>query len=187
MATPGEVTQLLNDWSNGDLSAMDKLMPIIYRELRRLADNRLRQERADHTLQATALVNELFLRLTDWKSIEWKSKAHFLGVAAKLMRNILVDYARTHMAAKRGGSLYKLSFSEAINLPNEQDMDLIALDDALLSLASIDPQQSKIVELRFFGGLTFEEVAEVLQVSPATVSREWNLAKIWLLREISKR
>jgi RNA polymerase sigma factor (TIGR02999 family) len=187
MATTGEVTQLLNEWSNGDQSALDKLLPIIYKELRYLADNRLRHERADHTLQATALVNEAFLRLADWKKIEWKSRAHFLGVAANLMRNILVDHARNHLAAKRGGQMYRLSFSDAINLPDERDVDLIALDDALMSLSSIDPQQSKIVELRFFGGLTFEDVAEVLEVSPATVSREWNLAKIWLLREISKR
>jgi RNA polymerase sigma factor (TIGR02999 family) len=187
MATPGEVTQLLNDWSNGDRAALDKLMLIVYKELRHLANKRLRHERPDHTLQATALVNEAYMRLTDWKNVEWKNRAHFLGVAAQLMRNILVDHARTRMATKRGGGLYKLAFNDAINLPNEQDLDLVSLDDALLSLAAIDPQQSKIVELRFFGGLTFEEVAEVLQVSPATVSREWNLAKIWLLREISNR
>ena len=187
MATSGEVTQLLKDWNNGDRAALDKLISIIYKELRRLAAARLKSERPGHSLQATALVHEAFLRLTEWNNIRWQNRAHFLSVASQLMRNILVDHARKHGASKRGGDAYKLAFDEVDNLADTRELDLVALDDALMSLANVDPQQSRIVEMRYFGGLTFEEIAEVLGVSPATVSREWTLAKVWLLRELSKK
>jgi RNA polymerase sigma factor (TIGR02999 family) len=186
MAEPGEVTQFLIDWSNGDEEALKELMPIVYKELRQLAENRLRHERFDNTLQATALVNEAFIRLVDCKNIDWKNRAHFFGVAAQLMRNILVDNARTHLADKRGGGMYRLSLGAAYQLQDKKDVDLIALDDALVSLAAIDQRQSRIIELRYFGGLTIEETAEVLGISPTTVKYEWTIARAWLLREISK-
>ncbi|MEW6729923.1 MAG: sigma-70 family RNA polymerase sigma factor [Acidobacteriota bacterium] len=186
MTTPTEVTKLLLDWNRGDQAALDKLMPIVYQELRRLAMLRLRQERPDHTLQATALVNELYLQLTDWKNIDWKNRAHFFGVAAQLMRNILVDHARNRLAAKRGGDRKRLLIENLDALSPRQDIDLIALDDALTRLAAIDSQQSRIIELRYFGGLTIEETAVILNLSPATVKREWNLARTWLLRELSR-
>jgi RNA polymerase sigma factor (TIGR02999 family) len=187
MTSQGEVTQLLVDWSNGDEAALEELMPIVYKELRQLAESRLRQERFDNTFQPTALVNEAFIRLVDCKDLNWKNRAHFFGVAAQLMRNILVDNARTHLAAKRGGGVYKLSLDDADQLQDKQDLDLVALNDALVSLASVDPRQSRIIELRYFGGLTIEETAEVLRISPTTVKFEWALARAWLLREISKR
>src|SRR5438876_3138265 len=151
MATPGDMTQLLIAWSNGDETALDKLMPIIYKELHQLADMRLRRERPGHSLQATAMVNEAYLRLIDCRNIDWKNRAQFFGVAAQLMRNILVDHARNHQAAKRGGGTYKVTLGDALKLPDERDLDLVVLDDALMSLATIDPQQSRIVELRYFG------------------------------------
>jgi RNA polymerase sigma-70 factor, ECF subfamily len=184
MVTPNNVTHLLLKWSKGDKGALDELIPLLYGELHRLANLRLRMERPNHTLQATALVHEAFIRLADWQSIEWQNRAHFLAVAAQLMRNILVDHARKHIAAKRGGDRYRLSLSDIPNLANERELDLIALDDALVTLATVDQQQSRIVELRYFGGLSIEEIAEVLAVSPSTVSREWKLAKVWLLHEL---
>jgi RNA polymerase sigma factor (TIGR02999 family) len=176
---------MLADLSNGDQSALDQLMPLVYDELRHLADSYLRRERADHTLQPTALVHEAYLRLVD-QSLHLQNRAHFFGVAAQIMRCILVDHARAHRSAKRGGAAQKLSLDAVAGLTEEREVDLIALDDALRSLAAFDPQQSRIVELRYFGGLTIEEVAQVLGISPATVKREWHLARAWLHREISK-
>lgn len=179
-----DVTQLLLKWSDGDQEALDQLMPLVYTELRRLADRYLRRERPGHTLQATALVHEAYVQLIDQRNVRWQNRAHFFGIAANLMRQILVQYARSHRAAKRGGSGYKLSLDEAAGVSREPDMDLVALDDALNTLAAIDPQQSRIVELRFFGGLTIEETAQVLGISPATVKREWTVAKAWLRSEM---
>jgi RNA polymerase sigma factor (TIGR02999 family) len=181
-----EVTQLLIDWSNGDQAALDKLMPVVDRELRRLAHHYMRGERPDHTLQTTALVNEAFVRLVNRKSIQWQNRAHFFGIAAQLMRTILVDHARSHACAKRGGGAGRLELDEALAMSQQKASEVIALDDALKTLALIDPQQSRIVELRFFGGLTVEEAAEVLKVSPATIKREWSSAKAWLYRELAK-
>jgi RNA polymerase sigma-70 factor, ECF subfamily len=161
-------------------------MPLVYDELRRLADHYLRQERPDHTLQPTALVHEAYLRLIDQSRVEWQSRAHFLGVAAQLMRRILVDHARRHHALKRGGFRQKLSLDEAVDYSQTRDLDLVVLDDALNALAQFDERQSRMVELRFFGGLTIEETAEALAVSPATVKVDWNMAKAWLRREISR-
>jgi RNA polymerase sigma factor (TIGR02999 family) len=179
-----DVTQLLLEWSNGDQSALDKLVPVVDRELRRLAHHYMSRERAGHTLQTTALVNEAFVRLVNRKSVQWQNRAHFFGIAAQLMRTILVDHARSHACAKRGGGAGKLELDEALAVSQQKAAEVIALDDALNELALIDPQQSRIVELRFFGGLTVEEAAEVLHVSPATIKREWSSAKAWLYREL---
>jgi RNA polymerase sigma factor (TIGR02999 family) len=181
-----QVTRLLMDWSNGDQSALEQLTPLVYSELRRLAGRYLRKERPDHTLQSTALVHEAFIRLIDQKSVKWQNRAHFFGVAAQMIRRILVDHARNRHASKRGSGAPRLSLDEAIALPDRKDLDLVALDDALNSLAKIDPQQARIVELRFFTGLTVEETAEVLGISPATVKRDWVTAKAWLYRDISR-
>jgi len=179
-----DVTQLLLEWSNGDQSALDKLVPVVDRELRRLAHHYMSRERAGHTLQTTALVNEAFVRLVNRKSVQWQNRAHFFGIAAQLMRTILVDHARSHACAKRGGGAGKLELDEALAVSQQKAAEVIALDDALNALALIDPQQSRIVELRFFGGLTVEEAAEVLHISPATIKREWSSAKAWLYREL---
>lgn len=181
-----EVTQILQDLKDGKGEASEKLLPLVYDELRRLASGYMRRERSDHTLQATALVHEAYLRLIDQTQTDWKDRAHFFGIAARLMRQILVDHAREHNAQKRGGEVTKLSVDEAISFADEKDVDLVALDDSLKTLATFDQQQSRIVELRFFGGLTIEETAEVLNISPSTVKREWGLAKAWLRREIVK-
>lgn len=181
-----DVTRLLVDWSNGDKAALEQLTPLVYSELRRLAGRYLRRERPDHTLQSTALVHEAYMRLVDQRSVRWQNRAHFFGVAAQLIRRILVDHARSRMAAKRGAAVCKLSLDEAIETPGPRDLDLAALDDALTTLATIDPQQSRVVELRFFTGLSIEETAEVLHISPATVKRDWTTAKAWLFREISR-
>ena len=179
-----EVTQVLVDWNKGDQNAPDRLMPLVYDELRKLARSYLQRERSDHTLQATGLVHEAYLRLVDESSMTWQNRAHFFAVAAQVMRRILVDYARSHRAEKRGGAREKLEFDEALAPSGERAVDLIALDDALQDLVTFDPRQSRIVELRFFGGLTNEEIGDVLQVSPRTIKREWRLAKAWLRREI---
>jgi RNA polymerase sigma factor (TIGR02999 family) len=186
MTQTHELTQLLVDWSNGDRAALDKLMPLIDEELRRLAHRYMTRERAGHTLQTTALVNEAFLRLVNRKNLQWQNRAHFFGIAAQLMRTILVDHARSHASAKRGGGARKLELDEAMVVSQQKASEVIALDDALNQLALLDPQQSRIVELRFFGGLTVEEAAEVLQVSPATIKREWSTAKAWLYHELAK-
>ncbi len=159
-------------------------MPVVYGELRRLAQHYLRRERPDHTLQATALVHEAYLRLVDQRAVTWQNRAHFFGVAAQLMRRILVDHARRHHAAKRGGTALKVSLNDVVLAAEERAEDLVALDDALNRLAAMDPRQGRVVELRLFGGLTVEETAEVLRISPATVKREWTTAKAWLSREI---
>ena len=181
-----EVTQLLLDWSNGDRAAFDKLLPLVDVELRRLAHRYMSRERAGHTLQTTALVNEAFVRLVNRKNVHWQNRAHFFGIAAQLMRTILVDHARSHACAKRGGGVARLELDEALVVSQQKAAEVIALDHALKELALIDPQQSRIVELRFFGGLTVEETAEVLHVSPATIKREWSTAKAWLYRELAK-
>ncbi|MBA3716474.1 MAG: sigma-70 family RNA polymerase sigma factor [Pyrinomonadaceae bacterium] len=176
---------MLVDWSNGDQSALDRLMPLVYDELRRLAHHYISRERPGHTLQTTALVNEAYLRLVNQKNVHWENRAQFFGLAAKLMRHILVDHARGLAYAKRGGGARKVSLDEAAILSSEQAADLIALDDALEKLAREFPRKCRIVELRYFGGMTVEEAAEVLQVSPVTVMRDWNVAKAWLHRELS--
>jgi len=181
-----EVTQLLIDWSNGDRAALDKLIPVVEEELRRLAHRYVSRERAGHTLQTTALVNEAFVRLVNRKDVHWQNRAHFFGIAAQLMRTILVDHARSHASAKRGGGANKLELDEAMVVSQQKASEVLALDDALKQLALIDPQQSRIVELRFFGGLTIEETAEVMHLSPATIKREWSTAKAWLYRELAK-
>ena len=188
MAThsPQEVTQLLVDWSNGNKAALDQLMPLVYQELRRLASSYLRKERRDHTLQSIALVNEAYLRLVDYSNLRWQDRAQFFALAAQLMRRILIDHARSHHYAKRGGGARKVSLDEAAVLSDERAADLVALDDALTSLSAIDPRKSQVVELRFFGGLNIEETAEVMKVSAMTVQREWRWAKAYLHREISK-
>lgn len=177
-------TQLLIDWSNGNRDAAAGLMPLVYDELRRLARGYLQRERPDHTLQATGLVHEAYLRLVDQTTTSWQNRAHFFGVAAQLMRRILVDHARRHRRAKRGGDQTKVEFDEALAPSASRSVDVIALDDALQDLAKLNPQHSQIVELRFFGGLTIEEVAEVLGVSQRTVQREWRMARAWLRRQI---
>lgn len=185
MQPPEGVTQLLVDWSNGDQKALDKLMPLVYSELRRLASNHLRRERAGHTLQPTALVNEAYLKLIDQKHAKWQNRAQFFGVSAQLMRRILVDHARQHQAAKRGGSdQQRLSITSAERLVRQPEVDLLALHEALRELATLDPQQERIVELRFFGGLSIEETAEVLHIGHATVERDWKMARAWLRRKL---
>lgn len=179
------VTQLLDELSRGNREAMAELMPLVYNELHKLARHHLGRERPDHTLQPTALVHEAYVRLIGQDRIQWQSRVQFYGVASQLMRRILIDYARSRCAEKRGGPVRTLSLDDVI-VSSEQAVELVALDDALSALAVIDPQQSRIVELRYFGGLTIEQTAKVLDVSPATVKRDWNVAKAWLHREIEK-
>ena len=182
-----QVTQLLVRWRGGDRQALDALMPLVYEELRRLAHYYLQRERSDHTLQSTALVHEAYMRMLGQKLPDWQNRAHFFGVAARLMRQILVEYARGHHAAKRGGDAYKVTLDEGALVAQKTDLDVILLDDALQDLAKLDEQQSRIVELRFFAGLSIDDTSEVLGISPATVAREWTTARIWLHREISRR
>ncbi|MDQ5845930.1 MAG: sigma-70 family RNA polymerase sigma factor [Acidobacteriota bacterium] len=184
-AAPINVTQLLIGWGKGDKQALDQLVPIVYDELRRQAARYLRHERVGHTLQTTALIHEAYLRLIDQKNVEWQNRAQFFGIAAQLMRRILVDHARTRKRAKRGGSDIRVSLGDADAFVKAQELDVVALNEALERLEQIDEQQSKIVELRFFSGLTVEETASVLNISPATVKRDWSMAKAWLHREIS--
>ena len=180
------VTRILLDDSTGDREAAQRLMPVVYDELRGIARQYLQRERRDHTLQATALVHEAYLRLVDQAETTWHDRARFFAVAAGIMRRILVDHARSHRAAKRGGGREKIQLDEELAPSPERDVDLVALDDALKDLGRFDSRQSQIVELRFFGGLTVEEVAEVLEISPRTVKREWRLARAWLRREIAR-
>lgn len=184
--SPRGITLLLQGWRNGDRKALDALLPVIYQELRRLARFQLRKERPDHTLQSAALVNEAYLRLSGLNSPQWESRTHFFAIAAQLMRQILVDYARRHVAAKRGGGACKLSLEDAVVLSKREPVDVLLLDDALKALAKIDPRQSNVVELRFFAGLSLEEISEVLDIAPATVQRDWTAARAWLHREISR-
>ncbi len=188
MTTPSanEVTKLLLDWGNGDKAALDKLFPAVYQELRRLARNYMRRERAEHTLQTSALVNEAYLRLVDYKQVRWQNRAHFYAVAAQAMRRILVDYARAHRAAKRGAGGQKVSLDEAAIISEERAEELLALDNALSRLEQLDERKCRIVEMRYISGLSVEEVAEVVGISARTVEREWRAAKAWLYREISK-
>lgn len=177
------VTQLLARWTGGDKQALEDLLPLVYDELRRLARRYLQQERPGHTLQSTALVHEAYLRLVD-QNVSWQNRAHFFGIAAQMMRRILVDHARSRSAAKRGDGACRVTLDEGLIALEQRDLDVVALDDALTKLSTIDPQQARIVELRFFAGLSIEETSEVLHVSPATVKRDWAMAKAWLHREM---
>ena len=180
-----EVTVFLKAWSGGDREAADRLMMLVYDEMRRLAASYLRRQRSDHTLQPTALVHEAYMKLIDVSEVDWQDRAHFFAVAAQTMRHILVDHARAVAADKRGGGAQKIALDEAVSFSKgQQDVDLLALDEALQKLAEQDREQSRIVELRFFGGLTVEETAEVLKISPATVKREWSTARAWLFRQL---
>jgi len=184
---PKDITRILKEWEAGDTDAPAKLMPLVYEELRRLARNYLARERSDHTLQPTALVHEAYLRLVDETDVSWKNRAHFYGMAARLMRRILVDHARTHNAAKRGGLQTKLSLNELRDLPGESEVELVALDGALENFGQLYARKSQVVELKFFGGLDTKEISEVLKVSEKTVLRDWNFAKLWLCRELSEK
>jgi RNA polymerase sigma factor (TIGR02999 family) len=183
--SPGEVTQLLVDWGNGNKAALDRLTPLVHEELRRLAHRHMRQERPNHTLQTTALVNEAYVRLVDQRNLHWKNRAHFFSIASRLMRRILVDLARAHYGAKRGGGAPRVSLDGVAIASTERAAELVALDEALTRLAEIDERKSKVVELRFFGGMSVEETAEALGVSPITIKRDWSTAKAWLYREIA--
>jgi RNA polymerase sigma factor (TIGR02999 family) len=181
-----ELTQLLVAWSDGDEAALDRLAPLVNAELHRLAKRYMSREREDHLLQTSALINEAYLRLINWKDVRWQNRAHFFGVAAQMMRRILVDFARQRPRLEKEIEARHISLDEAMTVTNEKDMDLVALDEALQSLGKVDERKSKIVELRFFGGLSVDETAEVLKVAPITVMREWNKAKAWLYRELSR-
>lgn len=187
MSSSQHITALLVRWREGDREALDEMMPLVYKELRRMAHYHMRRQRQDHTLQTSALINEAYLRLVEHKNMRWQNRAHFFAVAAQAMRRILVDHARARGYDKRGGGALKVSFDEAVIGAQERGAELIALDDALKDLAAIDPRKCQVVELRYFGGLSVDETAEVLGVSSVTVMREWRSAKGWLLRAISKR
>jgi RNA polymerase sigma-70 factor (ECF subfamily) len=181
-----QITELLENWSRGDPKAREALMPLVYDELRRLASSYLRQERSDHTLQPTALVHEAYLRLVDQKNVHWKDKGHFFAITAQLMRRILVDHARSHLAEKRGSGAAKVPLEDAVVMSKERPDELLTLDESLTRLGRMDPQQARIVELRIFAGLSVEDTAALLGISPATVKRDWSMAKAWLSLEIGK-
>ena len=182
-----QITQLLNQWSNGDAEVLDDLMLLVYKELRRQASGYLRRERTDHTLQPTALINEAYLKLIDQRDVKWQNRAHFFAIAAQAMRRILVDYARERKREKRGGAVENLPLDEALTIVSrEKSIDLVALDEALNKLATFDDRQAKVVELRYFSGLSIDETAEVLNVSNVTIRRDWNMARAWLHQEITK-
>ena len=183
---PSDVTQLLVNWNNGDQAALDELLPLVNDELRRLARNYLRRENPGHTLQPTALVNEAYLRLIDQKQVQWQNRAHFFGIAAQLMRRILVDHARRHAYAKRGGGAMQVSFDEGMAVTEAKAAELLAVHEALEKLSAMDPRKGRIVELRFFGGLNLDETAEILEISSPTVQREWRAAKAWLHRMLTE-
>lgn len=186
-ATPASpVTELLVRWRDGDRQALDSLMPLVYKELRRIAQHYLNAERAGHTLQSTALVNEAYVRMVEQNLPQWQNRAHFFAVAAQIMRQILVDYARSHGASKRGGNVCKLSLDDAEESPQPVDFDILALDDALRTLHTMDPQQCRVVELKFFAGLSIADTAEVLGISSSTVKRDWITARAWLYRELDR-
>ena len=185
-ASGHEVTELLLRWSAGDPAALDRLIPLVYEQLHRLARRQMARERPSLTLQPTALVNETYMRLIDASQVQWKDRAHFLAISARLMRQVLVDFARSRQNLKRGAGARQISLTDALQIAPAGRVDLVALDDALQALAALDPRRSQVVELRFFSGLNVEETAEVLQVSPETVKRDWRLAKVWLLRELRK-
>ena len=191
-ANPAEITGLLQAWARGDSTALDRLTPLVYAELRRLARGYMRQERAGHTLQATALVNEAFVRLVDARHVDWQDRTHFFAISARIMRRILVDAARARASFKRGGHVERVEHSTAVNLDllpapsSDPGSELCALDDALNTLAHMDPRRAQVVELRFFGGLTVEETGQVLKISPQSVMRDWKLARAWLARELNR-
>ena len=185
-SAPADVTQLLIAWSNGDQAARERLMSVVYEELHRLARRYMRNESPGHTLQTSALVNEAFIRLVDQRDVHWQNRSHFFGIAAQMMRRILVDYARSRNFAKRGGGERALSLDEGLIVSEERSAEVVAVHEALEGLAKIDPRQAQIVELKFFGGLSNDETGEVLAVSPGTVARDWTMAKAWLRREISR-
>src|SRR5262245_57607405 len=184
--SPSSITGLLKAWGGGDHAALEKLVPLVETELRRLARRYMGGERAGHTLQPTALINEVYLRLIEWRDISWQDRAHFYGLSARLMRRTLVDHARRHHTSKRGGATPTIAFDEAAFVPRERSSDFVAIDDALNALATQDLRKSQIVELRFFGGLSVEETAQVLKISPRTVKREWSLARAWLYCELTE-
>jgi RNA polymerase sigma-70 factor (ECF subfamily) len=184
MSSPSEITTLLIDWSKGDKSALDRLFPLVERELHRLAHSYMRREDPDHTLQTTALINETYLRLIDQNKVQWQNRAHFFGIAAQIMRRILLNYARDHHRKKRGGHAVQVSLSDVAIMSEAKSSELIALDEALEKLALVDDRKSRVVELRYFGGLSVDETAEVLGVSTVTVNRDWKMARAWLSREI---
>jgi RNA polymerase sigma-70 factor (ECF subfamily) len=184
--TPHEITQLLVEWSDGNQAALDKLYPLVYNELRRLAHGYLKRERKGHTLQTTALINEAYLRLVDQKHIQWANRSHFFGISAQIMRRILIDHARRYEYSKRGGGARRISLDEAAVVAKERGRQLLMLDEALNGLAQIDPRRSRVVELRYFGGLNNEEIAGVLKISENTVTRDWNMARAWLYQELSR-
>jgi RNA polymerase sigma factor (TIGR02999 family) len=186
LSSSHEVTRLLRAWSAGDEQALEKLTPLVYRQLHQIAQRYMGGERSGHTLQTTALVNEAYLRLVDCGQVNWQDRAHFFAISANLMRRILIDFARSRGYLKRGGAVPRIPLDEAPSVCNEPDVNLVALDDALKALSAIDERKSRVVELKFFGGLNVEETAEVLRVSSDTVMRDWKLAKIWLLRELSR-
>lgn len=186
METPADVTQLLLAWSSGNREALDQLLPLVYHELRKIAERYLKRERSGHTLQTTALVHEAYLKLIDQRQVQWQNRAHFFGIAAQAMRRILVDHARSRQTGKRGSGGVRITLDENLAVSDERAADLLALDDALNALAELDPQKSRIVELRYFGGLSIEETAEVLGIGTATVIRQWRLARAWLYGEINK-
>jgi RNA polymerase sigma factor (TIGR02999 family) len=185
MPSSSDVTALLGDWSRGNQSALDQLLPLVYAELRRIAARQLRSERVGHTLQPTALVHEVYLRLVDQRNVDWRNRAHFFGAAAQVMRRILVDHARRHAARKRGDGLHRVSMDEATELAAPEGIPVLALDQALDRLSTMDKELARMVELRAFAGMTIEEAACVLDVSPSTAKREWRTAKAWLTRELS--
>src|SRR6185369_5431367 len=184
--SPKEITRLLVAWGDGDQSALDKLAPLVQSELHRLAHHYMGRERPGHTLQTSALVNEAYIRLIDWRNVRWQNRAHFFAVSAQLMRRILVDFARERNYLKRGGGALQVSLSEAAAFALDKEADLVALDEALVELSDMDRRKGQVVELRFFGGLSVKEVAEVLKVSEETVMRDWRLAKVWLLRQLGR-
>jgi RNA polymerase sigma factor (TIGR02999 family) len=186
VSSPQEITQLLVAWNKGDLKALEHLTPLIHAELHRLAKLQMAGERPGHVLQTTALVNEVYLRLIDWRNVEWRDRAHFFGLAAQIMRRILVDFARARRRERRGGKALRVSLSEAADVGCERSADLVALDDALQALEKLDARQARVVELRFFAGLSYEETAEALDVSVGTARRDWSFAQAWLFRELSK-
>jgi RNA polymerase sigma-70 factor, ECF subfamily len=187
VSSSNPVTELLLSWRHGDQAALEQIVPLVYQELRRLAHCYMNGQRPGHTLQATALINEAYVRLIDCQQVDWKSRAHFLAVSARMMRRVLVEFARSQRYQKRGGGAQEISFDEAFTVTPQRGHDLEALDDALQAFAATYPRQSQVVELRFFGGLSVEETAQVLQVSAVTVMRDWQLAKVWLARELKKR
>jgi RNA polymerase sigma-70 factor, ECF subfamily len=185
MSGPGEITRLLADWNGGNQAALDRLLPLVYEELRRLASNYMRRERGDHLLQTTALVHEAYLRLVDQQNVNYESRTHFFALASQVMRHILVDYARGHCRAKRGNGIPPLALSDVAVLSEDRAEELIAVNSALENLTAMDPRKGRVFELRYFGGMSVEEAADALKVSPTTVARDWRMAKAWLRREIA--